>query len=201
MTLETVSDIFAFVCNNAEFTNSVLFAESEVPEIRQDERDAIRSVERHLRESYIALLNACRDDMFERADGELKATMRRNWNRDDSIWERRRVELPLLIESSYVEIAYAWVGNEPTKPGRLSLVSEIWVQTRRRDALVGVDTRLVPQVVITPDKELRVIAKITEGARFKDMARSVIDPLWPFAIDVRANLLRQGKGTTKQGPG
>jgi hypothetical protein len=200
MTLETVSDIFAFVCKNADFTNSILFAETEVPEIRPEERDAIGSVERHLRESYVGLLNACRDDMYARADDELKATMGRNWNRDDSIWERGRVELPLLIESSYVEIAYAWIGEEETRLGQLSLVSEIWVQKRRRGALCDVESRLVNPVVITPDKKLRVIADITEGARFQELARSVVAPLWPFAIDVRSALLRQGKGPTRQGP-
>jgi hypothetical protein len=99
-----------------------------------------------------------------------------------------------------VEIAYAWIGEEPTKPGRLSLVSEIWVQTRRRDdAMRDIELRLASPLVMTPDRKLRVIAEIVEGARFQDMARTVIDPLWPFAIDVRSALLRQGKGPTKQG--
>ena len=101
----SVSKIFAFVCDNAEFTNSIVFADSEVPEIRPEERSAIASVERHLRDSYVSLLSACRDAFYERAGTELQKTMGKNWNRDDSIWERGRVELPMLIESSYVEVA------------------------------------------------------------------------------------------------
>jgi hypothetical protein len=191
MTLDTVSDILAFVCANSEFTKSILFAEEEVPEIREAERSAIAAVQDHVRQSYLGLLGACRAEMVARAtsDHELSSTMNRNWNRDDSVWRRRRVELPLLIQASYVEVAYFWIDEEPTKKGGLCLVGELWVQARRRGALEEVAMGAAPPVFLTPGKNLRIVREISAGTKFAELAREVVEPLWPLAVDIRARLL------------
>ena len=73
----------------------------------------------------------------------------------------------------------------------MSLVSEVWVQTRRRDALRDIEPRLTSPIVMTNDKKLQVVVEIADGATFADLARRVTLPIWPFAVDVRAALLRQ----------
>lgn len=184
-----VSDIFSFVCKHAEFTKSILFAETEITEIRPEERKAIAAVSEHVRQSYVALLEACRDDMYRRADAELQATMGRNWNRPDSIWTRARVELPLLIESSYVLVAYFWIDEEPTSKDRLSLVGGLWAQKRRRALLLEAASRAAPTIYLADGQNPRVIEDIVEGQEFADLARRIVSPLWPVAVDARAALI------------
>jgi hypothetical protein len=203
MAIDTVSDVFAFVAQNAEFTNAVILADTDVPEIRPDERDAIRAAVDHVRESYVRLLNQCREDMYQRAndDPALRATMERNWNRDASIWERGWIDLPLLIEASYVERAYFWIGEVPERKGALSLVGELWVQARRRERLrelgnIERSKQNPPsRVMLTEDDErLRFIGdELRIGAKFADLARPMVDALWPLAVDLRASLQGQSQ--------
>jgi len=196
MTVEVVTDVFEFVAAKAEFTKSILFAHSEVPEIRDDEREAIAAVLAHVEASYLGILNTCRDNMFNRADAELQATMKRNWNRDTSIWARGRVELPLLIQASYVAVAYFWIDDEPSRPGCLSLVGELWAQARKREPLLKLPAKA--PVFFTPGENLRVLAsELKTGKRFTDLAEEVVDPLWPLAVDLRAALLDQAKSRTE----
>ena len=192
--LDRVSDVFAFVAKHAEFTTGILFAEDEVPEIRPEEREAIRAVMDHVRASYVGLLQRCRDDMVARAKGDdaFVATMERNWNRDDSIWEHGRVDVPLLIGASYVEVAYFWIDRESHRPGVLNLVGEIWTQTRKRDALRRVASKCKEPLFVSSSGNLRVLApELKEDTLFADLSRALVDTLWGPVVDIRADLMKK----------
>jgi hypothetical protein len=198
-TIAQISDVVAFAASNAAFTDLILFSETEVPEVRPEQRPAIEAVREHVLDTFVALLEACRDDMLARAiDPVLKATMERNWNRPSSIRDRKRVELSMLTAASNVEMIYFWIDEEPTRAGRLSLVGEVWVQARRRDPLLEVAGRSLPRVILTPDENLRVLGNdLVEGAELAALARDLVDVLWTPAIDVREGLLAQKR--TKDG--
>lgn len=184
MSVDPVSDVFAFVCQHADFSNSILFSETDVPEIEADERDAIAKVGSHIEKSYVTLLKKCRENMFERADAAWQATMQQNWNRDRSIWDRGRAELPLFPK--YVAVAYFWIGEEPSRPGHLSLVGELCTQVRRQSALAKLSA--VPPVFVAPSGNLRVVQAIAEGVRYAELATAIVDPLWPLAVQLRSIL-------------
>jgi hypothetical protein len=192
MSIETVSDVVAFVTRNAEFTNSILFADSEVPEIEPDERDAIAAVLDHVRLSFVGILTACRHQMFRKiVDWDFECTAERNWNRDSSIWTRKKVELPLVIDASYVAVAYFWIGDDELAPtGRLSLSGELWCQVRKQAALQQMASTVTEPVFLSRKSTLQVRPiEITEGESFAALANSVVEPLWPLAVDLRAALL------------
>jgi hypothetical protein len=166
-----------------------------VPEIHPEEQDAIAAVMDHLRASYVGLLKQCRNDMCQRAidEPDLHATMKQNWNRDDSIWKRGYIDLPLLIESSYVERAYFWIDEVPERKGTWSLVGDLSVQARRRQPLLELGENPPSPVMLTEDGRLRVIVDLHEGAKFEDLAKLLVDPLWPLAISLREALRPQRK--------
>lgn len=193
MAVDRVSDVFAYVCAHAELTHEILLSQDEPPELTESERGAVADVLGHVRESWIGALSACRDDLWERADTELRTTLEKNWNRDDSIWSRRRVEIPLLIRSTYVEAAYIWLDEEDSRKGQLSLVGEIGVQARLRQKLLeALPDPLPGGVVLSDETNLRVVVPIEEGRTFKELAKSVVEPLWPLALAVRAALMAPG---------
>jgi len=191
---DKVSDVFAFVAKHAEFTTGILFAKDEVPEIRPEEREAIGAVIGHVQASYVALLSRCRDDILARAQGDdaFVATIERNWNRDDSLWDRGRVDVPLLIEASYVDVAYFWIDQESHRPGVLNLVGEIWTQARRRDALRRVAAQCKEPLFMSSTGNLRMLApELKEGALFADLSRTLVDALWPRLVDIRTALMKK----------
>ena len=140
MTIDRVSDVFAFVAKNAALTKAILLTEDEVPEILPEERKAIAAVLSHVRDSYVDLLEKCRDVWYARSDGDpdLRKVMETNWNRPSSIAQRRMVEQPLVVKSSYVAVAYFWIDEVSHRPGELTLVGELTTQVRKRDALRAV---------------------------------------------------------------
>lgn len=69
MSVETVSDVFAFILEQGDLTDTVLFSEQEIPELKPEERGAIEAVSQHVKESYVGLLFACREALLATAAG------------------------------------------------------------------------------------------------------------------------------------
>lgn len=189
MTITKITDVAAFAAKHAEFANTILFSEDEVPEVLPAEREGVDAAREHLLDVIVALLKSCREELWSRAAGtQARAMMEKNKNRDSSIRSRKRVDMGVLIESSYVETVYLWVDEEPTRPGVLSLVGEVGVQSKRREAIRKVAE--TDRLKRADDENLRVIGKpLTEGTELTVLAKDLADVLWPAALEVRQNLL------------
>ena len=109
MKIEKVTEALAFVLANGEFTETILYEEEDIAELKPEERVAADTVLKHVEGSYVALLSECRKAFLDVAKGTSldanRKVLEANESRSTTIWKRRSIQVPLLIASSWV----AWV--------------------------------------------------------------------------------------------
>jgi hypothetical protein len=192
MSITKVSDVFAFILENGEFTDTILYAKDEIPELKPEERAAADAVLKHIEPCYVALLSACRRAFLDGARGTAldanRKVLERNESRPATIWSRGTVEVPLLIGSSWV----AWVTFglwSTTDPGRpIKLGGHITTQKRRFGVLQEVlRTRNVALRAVWSGHAVDAILP-KEGEAFRAIADEMAKRTVPIAADLFALL-------------
>jgi hypothetical protein len=104
MTMDKVTEALAFVLENAEFTNAILFAEPLPPDLKPEERAAVQTILRETETSYIALLSECRRAFLQLAR---TTVLEENWaliggyeQRSSTMWKSGMVQVPLLLKKT-----------------------------------------------------------------------------------------------------
>lgn len=188
MTIDTVSDVFAFVLTEGQFSKSILFAKDMPEELTPEEKKAIEAVLGHVRASYIALLSTCRQTVLTLAtDPKTRSTLESSWNRDNTIWERRTVHLPLVLKKSW----FAWLTiglwsrrQEPKET--IALHAHLGVHERHIDALAQA-AKDHSKIQLSPDGTTAMVTPLQpkQGDHFGDLAKQLVSELWPVARKTR----------------
>ena len=197
MTITKVSDVFGYVLEHGEFTETILFAEEEIPELKAEEREAVSAVLKHVEASYVGLLAECRQAFLDLAKGTgldaNRKTLESNESRPATIWKRGNIQVPLLIGSSWV----AWVtfGLWPTsESGRpIKLGGHITTQKKRFAELVEVLRERKPKVELRPVWSGHAVESILpkEGDAFRAIAEEMARRTVPIAVDLFAALTKK----------
>ena len=185
MSIEVVSKAFAFVLENGELTESILFATEEIPELKPEEREAIELVTPHIKDSYVDLLLACRKAFLDAAgDAKNRATLERNKNRPDTIWERTATDLPLLIRNAWEAwVVFAlWRTSEDGNP--IKLFANIRTQRRHFPLLSALaqEKKLDIRNAECSCRLGRILPK--EGDSFAKLASDLAAVAWPVASEL-----------------
>jgi hypothetical protein len=195
MSITKVSDAFAFVLEQGEFTETILFAKDEIPELKADERDAVAAVLKHVEASYVSLLSECRQAFLDLAQGTALDANRKilesNESRPSTIWNRGAVQVPLLIGNSWV----AWVGfglwptSEKGRP--IKLGGHITTQKKRFAELAEVlrQRKVEVRPVWSGHGVEPVLPK--EGETFRTLAEEMAKRTVPIAADLYAALTKK----------
>jgi hypothetical protein len=191
-----VSDVFAFVLENGEFTEAILFAEGdEIEELKPEERAAADAVLRHVDASYVGLLTECRQAFLDAAKGSAldanRKTLEANKSRPSTIWDRGMTQVPLLIEKSWT----AWVSFvllPSADDGRpIKLGGHITTQRRRYPLLQRVlDAHGIKLRPVWSGHGVEPVLP-KEGQSFRDLAEEMARRTVPIAIDLYVALTAQ----------
>ena len=192
MTITKVSDAFAYILEHGEFTETILFAEKEIPELKAAEREAVAAVFKHVEASYVGLLSECRQAFLDLAKGTgldtNRKTLESNESRPPTIWKRGSVQVPLLIGSSWVAwVAFGlWPTSEKDRP--IKLGGHITTQKRRFPELVAVLRQR--EVELRPVWSGHAVESILpkEGDTFRAVADEMARRTVPIAVDLFAAL-------------
>jgi hypothetical protein len=186
--IEKVTDAFAFILENGEFTETILFADDEIEELKPDERAAIKAVLVHVEACYVDLLSECRRAFLECAKGSplaaIQKTLSKNESQPQTIWKRAMVHVPLVIRSSWV----AWVsfGLWPNSDPKQSIRLGAHITTQRKflpdlqDAVKasGAEFRAVPSGHAVD----MILPK--EGQAFHQLALDIASRTLPIAVEL-----------------
>ena len=184
-----VSDVFAFVLENGEFTETILFAEGdEIEELKPEERAAADAVLRHTEASYVGLLSECRQAFLDMAKGSPldanRRTLEANKSRPSTIWDRGMTQVPLLVGKSWTAWVnlVLWSTSEAGRP--IKLGAHITTQKRRYPALQAVlqarDVKLRP---VWSGHGVEPISP-REGQSFREIAEEMARRTVPIAADL-----------------
>jgi hypothetical protein len=185
VSIEVVSKAFAFVLENGELTESILFATEEIPELKPEEREAIELVTPHVRDSYVDLLLACRQAFLSAAgDAKNRATLEKNKSRRDTIWERTSTDVPLLIRNAWEAwVTFAlWKTAEDGNP--IKLFANIRTQRRHFPLLstFAQERNLDLRNAECSCRLGRILPK--EGDSFAKLASQLAAEAWPIASEL-----------------
>lgn len=98
---DTVSKIASFVFENGAMADQILFrdldVDGELPGLTPEEREAMNAAIPELRETWVTLLTACREAVWQQAEGhETEAKLRTGKTQAAKMWEKGHVKMPLL---------------------------------------------------------------------------------------------------------
>lgn len=190
MSTNCVSDVFAFVLEHGDFSETILFSEEEIPELKPEERRAVDAVSQHVKYSYVALLLACRDALLvTAATWKNRHILERNKSRPDTIWNRSNIQMPLLIRRSWVAwVTFGlWNTSEPGRP--IKLFADVATQRRHFAILadvaneMGGDLRSAECVC----RMGRILPK--QGDSFSQIASELANVVWPVARTVHDRIV------------
>ncbi len=188
-----VTDVFAFVLANGEFTDTILFAEGdEIEQLKPEERAAAEAVLKHVEASYIALLSECRQAFLDAAKGTAldanRKTLEANKSRPGTIWDSGMTQVPLLVAKSWVAWVNfgLWTTQDEGQPIKLSgLIS---TQQRRLAELQSVVVaRGGPFRHVRDGHAVEPILP-KEGQSFREIADDMARRTVPIAADLYAKL-------------
>jgi hypothetical protein len=198
--MDRVDEVFAFVCEHAEFTESILWEggaseddwdEEEFSERR--ERTALAAVFGHIWECHVELLRRCRAALREK---DKRSRVFAPYNAQDAtIWDKSGVSLDLTGGAGEWR-AWLWVNieeNEQLAPG----THRLWVSVHAhrdyrhllRDLHEGGKSRAGDGWVGIPEG-----LELTEGKQFDDLTAALVGWAWPMAKRVSRRLARAKKG-------
>jgi hypothetical protein len=191
--LAKVTDVFAFVLANGEFTETILFAEGdEIEQLKPDERAAADAVLKHVEASHVGLLSECRQAFLDAAKGTALDTARKtleaNKSRPATIWDRGMTQVPLLIVKSWVACVNfgLWPTQEEGRP--IKLGGHIWTQQRHLAELMRVvEARAIPFRAVSGGHGVEPILP-KEGQSFRELAEEMARRTVPIAADLYADL-------------
>jgi len=187
MSVDAVSKVFEFVLANGEFTESVLFSTEEIPELKQEEREAIKVVTPHIRDSYVDLLTSCRQAFLDAAGATAKnrSTMERNENRPDTIWERTYTEIPLVIRSAWEARVQFGLWSCTSESGRpIKLFANIHTQARHFSILRALAQER--KLDLRPAERSCRMGRIAlaEGDSFAKVSSDLATQVWPVTSEL-----------------
>lgn len=192
MSVESVTETFAFVLKNGEFTESILFAEEEIEELKPEERAAIESVQKHVQACYVGLLSECRLAFLDAAGASpLQANrkvLEQNKSRPSTLWNRGMTHVPIVIRSSWVAWTTFGLWHTSNPDRAIEISAHVTTQNRFIPALhdavraCGQTLRLVGSAHDVGG----VVPK--EGQTYRELAESLAARALPVAVELYARL-------------
>ncbi len=180
---ETVSKLAAFVFAHGEMADEILFRDveedGEIPGLLPEEREAMERATPLLRETWIAILTACRQAMWEVAAGHPSAeTLRTTRTRPNKMWENKEVKMP-LVAGGRAECGFClahWGATE------YQLHAWVWTQVRHRASAEAAINGLTP-APWRGDAGSFILSLGTpkEGERLVDIGARAAAALWTMA--------------------
>ncbi len=188
-----ITDVFAFVLANGEFTETILFAEGdEIEQLKPEERAAADAVLKHVEASYIALLSECRQAFLDAARGTAldgnRKTLEANKSRPGTIWDRGMTQVPLLVAKSWIAWVNfgLWATQDEGQP--IKLGGHISTQRRRVAELQDVlAARGIPFRLVWGGHGVEPILP-KEGQSLREVAEEMARRTVPIAADLYAKL-------------
>lgn len=197
MSISKVTDTFAFVLENGEFTESILYSEDEIEQLKPEEKRAIDVVLKHVEASYVALLSECRRAFSDLArttplDAN-RATLQLNQSRSNTLWKRGMTHIPLLIQRSWVAwVSFGlWATSEAGRPIKLGahigtqarVFQELEEALRARGAALNAIANAHAVEGILPK----------EGQTFRELGDEIAKRALPIASDLYVRLASKGQ--------
>ena len=188
---DAISDVAAFVIRNGAMAEALLFGD-EIPGLTVTERDALNRVESHLEQTWVGLLDACREALWVQAKGHrLRRMMGRSRNRKSTIWNNEEVACPLVLRTSWEASCgislKVWEGDP-----RFILRTWCWTQARHRQTARDA-TRGVEGVRWNGSSHWSVVQVPAEGDRYADLAEKAAANLWEYARPIGEAVLATKK--------
>jgi len=177
-----VSKVAAFVMENGSIAEQVLFGEDELPGLTSEEQNAIDKVQSHLEETWVALLSTFRTSLWALLDGEghpFAITAKMTKNRSTTIWAKKQVEMPLVVNSSWETSCGATLGV-PDGLDEFRLYVWCWTQAKHRqvarDSVQG-----LKDVHWDGEWHWKDLGVPKEGETYAQIGDRAAGALWEFA--------------------
>jgi len=179
---DTVSKLAAFVFENGAMADEIVFRdveeEGEIPGLLPEEREAMDRATPLLRATWIGILSACRQAVWNLAAGHpTEEALRSGKTQPNKMWEKRRVVMPLVPGRANCGVALQTWG-EPN----YHLYVWVWTQVRPRPAAEGAVASLNPPPWRNEHGSfLMTLDGPREGEGYDEIGRRVAEALWLMA--------------------
>jgi hypothetical protein len=176
--IDRVSDIFGFVLEHGPLADEILFSEPPLPGLTEAEREAIAKVQRHLEQSWIGLLSACREALWAVAAGHPCAeAMQQQRVRPLAMYERRSFHVWLVSGQ-----ALCCAGLDSW--GRPHHHVRVWVWTRANHHPLAERAVAGLELPVWRNENRSFVLDLDTpkaGERFADIGQQTAEALWTFA--------------------
>lgn len=189
---DTVSKLAAFVFKHGDMAQEVLFRDveddGEIPGITAEERDAMSRAEPLLRETWIGILTACRQALWDvAADHPCAASMKTRKTQRNKMFENDEFQVPLVPGK-----ATAGVTLEPWGADEYKLHVWCWTQAKyRKTAEAAVAGLGVQPWRNDSGSFLLTLDGPHEDEAYSDIGKRVAAPLWAMARPVAEAVMAQ----------